>query len=131
MEIIEKQQEHFNFRIPLFVKFVKQHPVRKVKVIKVLKEEKRGGAEGAGRPLSYPASIDEELLSWLLIINYLNLPVSMLALQKKAKSLILPHNPCFEDSRGRVRQFKERHNIALRKQSSLCQKLPSQVESKI
>ena len=42
VEIIEKQQEHFKFRIPLFVKFVKQHPLRKVKVIKVLKEEKRG-----------------------------------------------------------------------------------------
>ena len=37
-----EKQEHFNFRIPLFVKFVKQHPLRKVKVIKVLKVEKRG-----------------------------------------------------------------------------------------
>ena len=40
VEIIEKQQEHLNFRIPLFVKFAKQHPLRKVKVTKVLKEEK-------------------------------------------------------------------------------------------
>ena len=112
-------------------KICKTAPPEKNETLKVLKEEKRGGAEGAGRPLSYPASIDEELLSWLLIMNDLHLPVSILALQKKAKSLILPHNPCFEASRGRVRQFKERHNIALRKQSSLCQKLPSQVESKI
>ena len=81
----------------------------------------KGNAEGAGRPLSYPASIDEELLvrSWLLIMNDLHLPVSILALQKKAKSLILPHNPCFEASRGWVRQFKERHNLALRKNISV------------
>ena len=78
----------------------------------------KGNAKGAGRPLSFPASIDEELLSWLLIMNDLHLPVSILALQKKAKSLILPHNPCFE---ARVRQFKERHNLALRKKH-LCAK---------
>ena len=69
--------------------------------------------KGAGLPLSYPASIDEELLSWLLIMNDLHLPVSILALQKKAKSLILPHNPCFEASRGWICQFKERNNLAL------------------
>ena len=45
---------------------------------------------------------------------------SILALQKKAKSLILPQSPCFEASRGWVRQFKERHNIAQRKK--LCVK---------
>ena len=78
--------------------------------------------KGAGLPLSYPASIDEELLSWLLIMNDLHLPVSILALQKKAKSLILPHNPCFEASRGWVRQFKKRHNLALRKKKHLCVK---------
>ena len=81
----------------------------------------KGNAEGAVRPLSYPASIDEELLSWLLIMDDLHLPVSISALQKKAKSLMLPHNPCFETSRGWVRQFKEIHNLALRKKTSLCQ----------
>ena len=87
MEIIETQQEHFNFRIPLFVKFVKQHPLRKVKVIKVLKKEKRGkgNAKAAERPLSYPASIDNGLLSWLLTMNDLHLPLSMLAIQKNGK----------------------------------------------
>ena len=64
-------------------------------------------------------------------MNDLHLPVSTLALQKKAKSLILPHNRGFEASRGWVRQFKERHNLALRKKTTFCQKLPSQLESKI
>ena len=58
MEIIEKQQGHFNFRIPLFVKFVKQHALRKVKVIKVLKEEKRG--KKMLKVQDVPSSIDEE-----------------------------------------------------------------------
>ena len=84
----------------------------------------KGNAKGAGRPLSYPASIDEELLSWLLIMNDLHLPVSILALQKKAKSLILPQNPCFEASRGWIRQFKERHNLALRKKNIFVSKTP-------
>ena len=63
-------------------------------------------------------------------MNDRHLPVSILVLQKKAKSLILPHNPCFGAGRGFVRQFKETHNLALRKKTSLCQKLPSQLESK-
>ena len=73
----------------------------------------KGNAKGTRRP--------EELLSWLLIMNDLHLPVSILALQKKAKSLILPHNPCFEASRGWVCQFKERNNLALWKKQ-LCVK---------
>ena len=52
-------------------------------------------------------------------MNDFHLPVSILALQKKTKSIILPHNPCFEASRGWVRQFKERHNLLLRKKH-LC-----------
>ena len=39
---IGKQQEHFNFRILLIVKFVKQLPLRKVKFVKVLKDVKHG-----------------------------------------------------------------------------------------
>ena len=108
VEIIEKQQEHFNFRIRLFVKICKAAPPEKSESHQGFKGGKawKGNAKGTGRSLSYPASIDEELLSWLLIMNDLHLPVSILALQKKAKSLILPHNPCFEANRGWVHQFK-------------------------
>ena len=91
----------------------------------------KGNTKGAGRPLSYPTSVDEELISWILIMNDLHLPVSVLALQKKAKSLILPHNPDFEASRGWIRRFREGHNFSLRKRTSLCQRLPSQLENKI
>ena len=117
--------------IPLFVKFLKQHPLRKVKVIKVLKEERCRTEMLKVQDVHYRTQLNKELLSWLLIMNDLHLPVSILALQKKAKSLILPHNHCFEASRGWVCQFKERHNLALRKKTSLCKKLPSQLENKI
>ena len=36
----------------------------------------------AGSPFSYPTSVDEELLSWILTMNVLHLPVSMVVLQK-------------------------------------------------
>ena len=36
----------------------------------------------AGRSFSYPTSVDEELLSWILTMNDLHLPVSMVVLQK-------------------------------------------------
>ena len=64
-------------------------------------------------------------------MNDVYLPVFILALQKKAKSLTLPHNSCFEASRDWARQFKERHNLARGKNTSLRQKLPFQLESKI
>ena len=53
-------------------------------------------------------------------MNDLHLPVSALALHEKAKILMLPHNPFVEASRGWVRQFKERHNLALRERTFLC-----------
>ena len=43
----------------------------------------KGNAKGAGRQLSYPTSIDEELLGWLLIMNDIHLPVSILAYRKR------------------------------------------------
>ena len=88
-------------------------------------------SKGAGRPLLYPTSVDEEFLSWILVMNDIHLTVSSLALQKKAKSLILPHNPSFEASKDWIRQFKERQDLSLRKRTSLCQRLPSQLENKV
>ena len=71
----------------------------------------KGNSKRAGRTLPYPTLVDEDLLGWILIINDLLLPVSVLALQKKSKSIILPHNPSFETSKGCIHQFKERHDL--------------------
>ena len=66
----------------------------------------KGNSKGAGGPLSYPTLVDEELLSWIPIMNDFHLPVSVLALQNKAKSLILPHKPSPGASRGWICQSK-------------------------
>ena len=114
--------------------------VRKICKAGPLKISKYGGfkggkawkwnGKGPGRPLSYPASVVEGLLSWILIMNHLHMPLSVLALQKKAKSLILPYNNSFDVSIGWICQFKEKHLLSLCKRTSLCQRLPSQLEGK-
>ena len=61
----------------------------------------------------------------------LHLPVSVPVLQKKTKSTIPPHNPSLEASKGLIYQFNERHDLPFRRRTSLCQRLLSQLESKI
>ena len=98
----------FQFQDSTVQKICKAAPPEKSKS----HQDFKGRKVRKGNTIVTPASIDEELLSCLLIMNDLDLPVFILALQKKAKSLILPHNLCLEASRGWVRQFKERHNLA-------------------
>ena len=93
-----------------------------MKVINALKEEKGGKEIMKMQDVHYCTQLPQMKNYWT---------VSILALQKRAQSLILLNNPCFEASRGWVRQFKERHNLALRKKTSLWEKLPSQLQSKI
>ena len=58
--------------------------------------------------ISYPILVDEELLSWILIMNDLYLLVSVLAAQKKAKSLILLRNSSFEASKSWICQYSKK-----------------------
>ena len=44
-------------------------------------------AQGAGRPLSYPVEVEDEMLKWILVLRDLHLPVSVLSFQEKAKKL--------------------------------------------
>ena len=87
----------FQLQDSIVLKICKTSPPDKSESRQAFKGGKawKGNGEGAGRLLSYPASLDEELLNWLVIMNNLHLPVSILALQKKEKSIILPHSPCF------------------------------------
>ena len=56
---------------------------------------------GAGRPLTYPNELDDELLKWIFVLPDLNFPVSVMSLQEKAKLVIQLHNPYFNNtSRG-------------------------------
>ena len=49
----------------------------------------------------------------------------------KAKAAIVQHNPSFQASEGWVRKFMVRHSIVLRAKTSVAQKLPAYIESKI
>lgn len=91
----------------------------------------KGNRLGAGRPLTYPIEIENDLVCWILKLKDLHVPVSVLALQEKGKSLICPHNPTFTASRGWVQKFFARHRLSLRSRTSVSQKLPQQLESSI
>ena len=83
---------------------------------------------GAGRPLTYPIELVDELLKWIFVLRDCHFPVSVMSLQEKAKLLIQPHNPSFNASRGWVRKFFNRHKLALPSRTSISQKLPKQLE---
>ena len=91
----------------------------------------KGNKKGRGKPISYPKSIEEELLQWIYTINDQHLPVSVKLLSKKVKTLITPHNPHFKASHGWYEKYLKRSDLSLRKRTSLSQKLPQQLESKI
>ena len=60
-----------------------------------------------------------------------HLCVSTQMLRDKAKAAITQHNPSFQASEGWLRKFMRRHSIVLRAKTSVAQKLPKDLESKI
>ena len=81
-------------------------PGRAVKLID------KGNCSGAGRPITYPLEVENDLIRWILELRDLHVPVSVLALQEKAKGVVLTHNPDFNASRGWVVKFFQRHCTA-------------------
>ena len=90
------------------------------------RNKKRGG-----RSITYPKTIEDELLQWIYTMNDQHLPVSVKLLSKKAKLLITPYQPTFKANHGCYEKFLQRNDLSLRKRTSLSQKLPQQLESKI
>ena len=90
-----------------------------------------GGRHKAGRKLSYPKEVDEKLLEWLLCMRERHLCVSTQMLRDKAKAAITQHNASFQASEGWLRKFMRRHSIVLRAKTSVAQKLPKDLDSKI
>ena len=113
----------FNLNESTVLRIIKTRPV----VGKIILSKKQNFA-GAGRPLSYPVELEDQLIKWILVLRDLNFPVSILALQEKAKNLIQPGNPEFKASRGWIENFFNRHKLSLRSRA-VSQKLPSQLES--
>ena len=86
---------------------------------------------GAGRPLSYNEDIDMELCQWILEMRDLHLPVQRKHVQRKAMALIQPTQPSFKASAGWLEKFLKRHSLTLRRNTSIQQKLPAQLEEKL
>ena len=55
---------------------------------------------GTWRPLTFPVQLDDEILTWILVLWSLHFSVSVLRFQKKAKLLIQLHNPSFSANCG-------------------------------
>ena len=70
-----------------------------------VKPSDKGNRSGAGRPLIYPKEAENELVAWVLQLLDVHMPVSVLALQEKAKKVIRPHSSSFGASRGWVEKF--------------------------
>ena len=75
----------------------------------------QGNKTGVGKTLSYPSTIEDDLLAWVLDMIDKHLPISAKLLGKQAKILINPHNPNFKGSNGWYQKFLKRHTRCLRR----------------
>lgn len=96
--------------------------------IRDVKLSDKGNKPGAGRPLTYPIEVEDELVAWILQLLDLHAPLSSLMLKEKAKKVIQPHNHKFSASNGWLEKFFKRHRLSLRSRTSVSQKLPHQLE---
>ena len=108
-----KREERFGLTESTVRGVVGAHPIADKRL------SRKGNAQGAGKPLSYPVELEDELLKWILVLRDLHFPVSVLSFQEKAKKLIQPHNSLFSASRGWVTKFFARHKLALRALTSI------------
>ena len=128
-------REHYLFT-DNFTKTAKSFCLNKSTVRKIVKSTLRNDVKpsdkvnrsGASRPLTYPKEAENELVAWVLQLLDAHMPVSVLALQEKAKKVIRPYSPSYGASRGWVETFFARHQLSLRNRTSVSQKLPRQLE---
>ena len=89
----------------------------------------KGIHPGAGRPITYPKDVENELVACILQLLDLHVSVSVLSFQEKAKNVICPHNPTFSSaSKEWFKKFFSRHRLSLGNRTSVSQKLPQQLE---
>jgi hypothetical protein len=114
--------------------WVKTYSQDDLKECKSSKGKGKKGAHfkaGAGRPLTYPESMDAELAEWVLHQRDLQRPVSILMLKAKAKAIVSSKYPAFRASKGWAEKFMRRHSLSLRAKTSVSQKLPADLEAKL
>ena len=86
---------------------------------------------GAGCPISYSDDLEENVAQWILEMRDMNMPLQRKHVQWKALAIIQPHLPTFKASAGWLDKFLRRHLLALRRQTSIQQKLPAHLEGKL
>ena len=91
---------------------------------------KRVRGVGGGRKLTYPAELDDEIMSWFLQQRDQHIPVSQEMVMAKARLMVKNSNENFLGSRGWLQKFMNRHNLAMRR-ASYSQRLPQDLELKI
>ena len=99
-----------------------------------LDELKGGGRKhrkGQGRKITYDKEVEDKILQWFLEKRDLQLAVSTEMLKQQAKVAITKTNPGFKASDGWAQKFKRRHNLVMRARTSMAQKLPGDLESKV
>ncbi len=70
--------------------------------------------KGAGRPISYPQELEDDVVAWVLRQRDLQMPVRRQDIQFKATALITPDHPLFKASSGWIDKFMTRHSLSLR-----------------
>ena len=70
--------------------------------------------KGAGRPITYPQELEDNLIAWVLWQRDLQLPVRRQDIKLKAIALIAPDHLSFKASAGWVDKFLCRHSLSLR-----------------
>jgi hypothetical protein len=86
---------------------------------------------GSGRPLSYSADTEEQIVQWVLECRDLQIPIQWKMIQRKALTLISPENSHFRASQGWLQKFMLRNSLSLRRHTSIQQKLPADLEKKL
>ena len=120
-----------NFNATAKVYGLNESTVRGIVKAPPVKQANRKNAAGAGRPLSYPSALDDQLLEWMMIQKDLNAQITTYGLQEKAKLVIRPHNPTFSASTGWIEKFYARHQNILESSVPLNQKLPNELENNL
>ena len=66
---------------------------------------------GAGRLLTYPIELNDELLRLIFVLRNLNFPVSAMCLKEKAKLVIQPHNQSLMQAEVGLENFSTSTNL--------------------
>ena len=93
--------------------------------------KKKRWMEGGGRKPQLP-DMETTLLAWIDELRAENLRITCTGVQKKATELATSEGDTqFTASRGWLQKFFKRHNLSLRRKTSVSQRLPQELIPKV